>query len=232
MKLGLHLSSGPTPTNPTPSAAPLPPPLNLPKWLETNSHLLRPPVNNSILYHHSGTTVMIVGGPNARSDYHINPTPEWFFQYRGAMVLKVVESYSNPEDPTVPCREVFRDIPIREGEMFLLPPNTPHNPIRFGNTAGLVIEQDRPTGMKDKLRWYCPNELCRKVVYEASFYCTDLGSQVKEAVMEFTSRPKEERVCEVCRVGVAGEKPVVKDINMEEKEQRGDDKPMRGCSIM
>ena len=68
---------------------------------------------------------MIVGGPNARSDYHINPTPEWFFQYRGGMVLKVVESHPDPVDPKAPWRAVFRDIPIREGEMFLLPRNTP-----------------------------------------------------------------------------------------------------------
>ena len=98
--------------------------------------------------------------------------------------------------------------------------NTPHNPIRFSNTVGLVIEQDRPIGMNDRLRWYCPNESCRKVVHEASFYCLDLGSQVKEAVVVFMSQPKEERVCMECGVGVAGEKPVVKDINVEEEESK------------
>lgn len=103
---------------------------------------------------------------------------------------------------------------------FVWAANTPHNPIRFANTVGLVIEQDRPTGMNDRLRWYCPNKSCRKVVHEASFYCTDLGSQVKEAVVEFTSWPKEERVCGECRIGVAGEKPVVKDINVQEQESK------------
>jgi 3-hydroxyanthranilate 3,4-dioxygenase len=146
-------------------------PVNLPKWLSENSHLLQPPINNFCVYN-AGFTVMVVGGPNARTDYHINTTPEWFYQYRGAMMLKVVE-----EDGT------FRDIIIREGDMFLLPPNTPHNPVRFANTVGIVLEQTRPEGSVDRMRWYCGG--CKKVVHEAAFHCTDLGTQIKEAVEAF-----------------------------------------------
>lgn len=115
----------------------------------------------------------IVGGPNARTDYHINTTPEYFFQYRGSMLLKVVDSDGQ-----------HRDIPIREGEMFLLPPNTPHNPIRFADTVGIVLEQPRPVDSVDKLRWYCQE--CGDIVHESSFHCTDLGTQIKEAVNAFT----------------------------------------------
>jgi len=162
-------------------------PLNLPKWLEENSHLLQPPINNYCVYNED-FTVMIVGGPNARTDYHINSTPEWFYQYRGAMLLKVVDE-SSPQK--------FRDIIIHEGDMFLLPANTPHNPVRFANTVGVVLEQKRPEGSLDRLRWYCRNEDCREVVDEASFHCTDLGSQIKEAVQAFGGSV-ERRTCGKC----------------------------------
>ena len=101
------------------------------------------------------------------------------------MLLKVVE----PEDNS------FRDIPIREGEMFLLPPDTPHNPVRFADTVGIVLEQPRPADSKDRLRWYCQN--CGEIVHEAAFHCTDLGTQIKDAVNSFKN-DEEERKCKKC----------------------------------
>lgn len=157
-------------------------PVNLPKWLEENSHLLKPPINNYCVYNED-FTVMIVGGPNARTDYHINQTPEWFYQYKGAMMLKVVDGTA------------FRDIIIREGEMFLLPPNTPHNPVRFADTVGIVLEQKRPADSIDRMRWYCAS--CKEVVHEAAFHCTDLGTQIKEAVERFKS-DEATRKCKAC----------------------------------
>lgn len=129
------------------------------------------------------TVEQIVGGPNARSDYHINETAEWFYQYKGSMLLKVVDEGS------------FRDIPIREGEMFLLPPNTPHNPVRFADTVGIVLEQPRPAASKDRLRWYCQG--CGEIVNEEAFHMTDLGTQIKEAVNGFESN-EEKRKCGRC----------------------------------
>ena len=125
----------------------------------------------------------IVGGPNARTDYHINETAEWFYQYKGSMLLRVVDEGT------------FKDIPIREGEMFLLPPNTPHNPVRFGDTVGIVLEQPRPAGSLDRLRWYCQN--CGQIVFEDAFHCIDLGSQIKNAVKSFKDS-EEKRKCQHC----------------------------------
>lgn len=89
----------------------------------------------------------------------------------------------------------FRDISINEGEMFLLPPNTPHNPVRFANTVGIVLEQKRPEGSIDRLRWYCQN--CGSQVHEKGFHCTNLGTQIKEGVQAF-EKDIEARTCKKC----------------------------------
>ncbi|CAB4432187.1 unnamed protein product [Rhizophagus irregularis] len=161
---------------------PLLPPINFPKWLEEHSDKLQPPVNNFLLQR-GDFIIMVVGGPNSRTDYHVNQTEEWFYQYKGEMCLKIVDDGE------------FKDIPIREGEMFLLPANTPHNPVRFANTVGIVIERNRRSEEIDRLRWYC--EQCKEIVYEESFHCTDLGTQLKPIIQKY-AMTEDLRKCKSC----------------------------------
>ena len=79
--------------------------------------------------------------------------------------------------------------------MFLLPPDTPHNPVRFADTVGIVLEQPRPQSSNDRLRWYCQS--CGEKVHESSFHCVDLGTQIKEAVNAF-KEDTEKRKCSNC----------------------------------
>lgn len=130
---------------------------------------------------------MVVGGPNARTDYHINTTPEFFYQYKGSMLLKTMDTSTEPHTPV--------DIPIHENSLLLLPANTPHNPVRFANTVGVVLEQPRPEDSVDTLRWYCKD--CSHIVHEASFHLTDLGTQIKEGVQAFEA-DKEAKTCKTC----------------------------------
>ena len=107
-------------------------PFNLQKWIDEHRQELKPPVGNRNLYKEAGDyVVMIVAGPNARKDYHYNETEELFYQLEGNIVVKIQE-----DGKTI-------DIPINEGEMFLLPAKVPHSPVRSEGSIGLVVELKR-----------------------------------------------------------------------------------------
>jgi len=129
-------------------------PINLHDWIERHRDLLKPPVGNKCIYD-GDFIVMVVGGPNARADFHYDEGPEWFYQLEGEMVLKVQDAGQ------------VRDIPIRAGEMFLLPPKTPHSPRRMAGSVGLVVERRRLAHERDGLMWYCPQ--CNHLLHEEFF---------------------------------------------------------------
>ena len=91
---------------------------NFQTWIKEHQHLLKPPVGNKKVFEDGDMTVQVVGGPNARTDYHDDPVEEFFYQLKGDMVLKVAENGS------------FYDVPIREGDVFLLPAHVRHSPQR------------------------------------------------------------------------------------------------------
>jgi len=160
-------------------------PFNLKKWIEENRELLKPPVGNKNLYIESEDyIVMIVGGPNARKDYHFNETEEWFYQVEGDIVVGIQE-----DGKAV-------DVPIKEGEMFLLPANTPHQPRRGENTVGLVIEvkrNDKP--VKDGLMWFC--EKCNNKLHESYFVCDNIENDFLPRFREFYGS-EDMRTCKKC----------------------------------
>jgi 3-hydroxyanthranilate 3,4-dioxygenase len=115
-------------------------------WIDAHAHLLKPPVGNQLVFREAeDLIVQVVGGPNARSDYHDDPYEEFFYQLRGDMVLRVIEE-GRP-----------RDVPIREGEILLVPGHLRHSPQRpQPGSVGLVVEKVRPRGVDDGFEWYCP----------------------------------------------------------------------------
>mgnify|MGYP006345984465 FL=1 len=158
------------------------PAFNLQHWIDTHRHLLKPPVGNKCIVD-GDFIIMIVGGPNARTDYHWDEGPEFFHQLEGEMVLKI------QEDGRV------RDIPIRAGEMFYLPPRIPHSPQRAADSIGLVIERKRLAHEKDGLLWYC--ERCNHKLFEEFFTLENVEVDFL-AVFDRFYQSLERRTCEAC----------------------------------
>src|ERR1700722_7726147 len=105
------------------------PPFNLRRWIDQNRDLLKPPVGNKLLFEDSAFIVMAVGGPNSRKDFHHDPSEELFLMIEGDMVLKTVQDGR------------MTAVPIREGEMYLLPAEVPHSPRRPAGSVGIVVER-------------------------------------------------------------------------------------------
>lgn len=158
-------------------------PINLKQWVDQHRDLLKPPVGNKMVWQDSEFMVMVVGGPNARKDFHVEDGEEFFYQIEGDITLRIIE---NGE---------VRDIPIREGDMFLLPAGIPHSPQRPANTVGLVIERQRVEGELDHLRWFC--EQCGEELHDASFQLEDLGKQLKPIIQDFYA-DQGRRTCAKC----------------------------------
>lgn len=158
-------------------------PFNLKKWIDDNRNLLKPPVGNQCVYKDAENfIVMVVGGPNSRKDYHYNESEELYYQIEGDITVKIIEE-GKP-----------RDILIREGDMFLLPPKTPHSPQRGPNTVGLVIEKVREKE-EDGFLWYCEN--CGNKLYEEYLHVSDIVKQLPP-VMDGFYASEQKRTCAKC----------------------------------
>lgn len=159
-------------------------PFNLRKWIDEHRHELKPPVANRNLYQEAGDyIVMIVAGPNARKDYHFNETEELYYQLEGDVNVRIQENGQAV------------DIPIREGEMFLLPPRVPHSPMRPAGTVGLVIELKRQQNEDDGLMWFC--DKCNTKLHDTYFHLENIEKDFIPRFREFYGSEKM-RTCPNC----------------------------------
>ncbi len=159
------------------------PPFNLLRWIDQNRGLLRPPVGNKVLFEDAELIVMAIGGPNARKDFHHDPGEELFYMLEGDMVLQTMQD----------GRRV--DVPIRAGEIFLLPAQVPHSPQRPAGSIGLVVERRRGGGELDGFSWYC--EGCGHRLHLVRVAVADIGSELPGIFARFYDSPRL-RTCESC----------------------------------
>jgi 3-hydroxyanthranilate 3,4-dioxygenase len=158
--------------------------INFPKWIEQNRHLLKPPVGNKTMAVGKDFIVMIVGGPNARTDYHVDPYEEWFYQLEGTMHVDLIID-GKPES-----------VEIGPGDTWLLPGNTPHSPQRpEPGSVGLVIERVREEGTLEKFQWYCPE--CSNLVHEVELQVHDIVVDLPPVFQAFYE-DEQARVCKNC----------------------------------
>ena len=156
---------------------------NFQKWIDDHREFLKPPVGNRCVFRESEFIIMVVGGPNSRTDYHVDPSEEFFYQLEGEMVLKTIQD----GEPV--------DVPIRAGEIFLLPANMPHSPRRPAHSVGLVIERARRPDEIEGFVWYC--EICNHKLYEEYLHITDIETQLAPVFQRFY-RNLAYRTCAKC----------------------------------
>lgn len=151
-------------------------PLDFAHWLASHRHLLQPPVGNAQIWPGDRDfMVTVVGGPNARTDYHINQGEEFFWQLEGDMVLRTLQN----------GRRV--DVPIRAGSMLLLPGHVPHSPQRPAGSVGFVLERRRQPGELDQFLWVC--DRCDAELYRESVHVTDIVAQLPPLFERYWGNP-------------------------------------------
>ena len=162
-------------------------------WIEANQHLLKPPVGNKMVFENTGMVVQVVGGPNQRVDFHDDPVEEFFYQLRGDIILKIAEAGK------------IYDVPIREGEVFMLPSHVRHSPQRpMEGSVGLVVEGTRRAEDRDGFEWYCFN--CGEKVHRIEITVTNLVKDLPPLYEQFYADQKLRR-CPKCGTVHPGKNP-------------------------
>jgi 3-hydroxyanthranilate 3,4-dioxygenase len=169
------------------------PPIDLRRWIEEHRHELRPPVSNKYLYDGNDFFVMVIAGPNARNDFHVTDSEEYFYQLQGDIVVRIREGGQ------------IKDVPVREGQTFFIPGGVPHSPTRPPGTVGVVVERRRPPGETEHLQFYC--DKCGSLVHDLEFDCRDIVEHFSQAMEEFWADQKRS-TCRGCGTRVRKPTPV------------------------
>ncbi|MDQ6654214.1 MAG: 3-hydroxyanthranilate 3,4-dioxygenase [Verrucomicrobiota bacterium] len=168
-------------------------PINLKQWIEENRELFKPPVSNRYLYDGRDFFVMVIVGPNARNDFHLVDSEEYFYQLKGDIKVRIREG------------DRIVDHLIREGDTFFIPPNVPHAPVRPPDTIGVVVERRRPAGEREHVIFYCSK--CEALVEDIDFDCGDIVEHFSKAMLDFWGDDAR-RTCKSCGAKVQKPEPV------------------------
>jgi 3-hydroxyanthranilate 3,4-dioxygenase len=158
-------------------------PVNVIQWLKDNPDALSPPVSNKVLFSSDDFLVMLVAGPNDRTDFHLNQTSEFFYQIQGEIFLDLQLNNN------------VQRVSIKEGEMYLLDAGIEHRPVRPQGTVGIVLEQHRKEGELDALSWYCDN--CNNLLFNRQFVLSSIEKDLLPIIEHFQSS-EDLKICNKC----------------------------------
>lgn len=158
---------------------------SLKKWVEAHRDELDRPLMNHERVWNEDFIVMLFNGatPELRSDFHINTSPEFFYQIEGEMYCKLLVDGK------------FEELVVAEGEMFYIPPMVPHLNRRSDGSTGLVIHQGRAPDALDTMVWYCNSCACE--LHRVSYRYTELKQNLMEHIRAFLA-DEQLRTCERC----------------------------------
>ena len=177
--------SSTTSSNQPPSPTLYSAPLNFNHWVDEHAHLLKPPVGNQQIWKNSDLICTVVGGPNQRTDFHVDPFEEYFHQFKGNASLLIAD------------RGKIERIHLREGDVFLLPAFVRHSPQRpEAGSLCTVIERNRPAGDIDAFEWYCAQ--CGHQVARRELQLHSIVEDLPKAFASFYDTSDAERTCTQC----------------------------------
>lgn len=166
---------------------------NFKSWIDEHQHLLKPPVGNKLVYEDATMVVQVVGGPNQRVDFHDDPVEEFFHQLKGDMVLKVAD------------RGKIFDVPIREGDILMIPAHLRHSPQRpVPGSVGLVVEGTRQPDQRDGFEWYCFS--CSGLVHRVEVTVKNIVTDLPPLYTAFYA-DEQARTCRHCGALHPGKEP-------------------------
>jgi 3-hydroxyanthranilate 3,4-dioxygenase len=152
-------------------------------WIERYRRAFEPSVGDKVIWEDSPFTAMIIRGPYARRDVHVDPSDEIFAMLKGDMMLEYLQEGKRHAQV------------IRDGERLLAPALTPHAPHWPPDTWGLVIEVKRTPEQTESLRWWC--ERCHGPLHEVTMHVADIETELKAAIEQFDAAV-ELRTCRQC----------------------------------
>lgn len=160
-------------------------PINLERWITDNASFLKPPVSNRQLWADSDFIVTMVGGPNHRTDFHDDPSEEFFYQIRGNAYLNIWD------------RGHYDRVDLKEGDVYLMAPHVAHSPQRpEAGSLCLVIERVRPPGQLDAFQWTCAR--CGYLIQRHELALQSIVDDLPPIFERFYDSAVETRRCAQC----------------------------------